>query len=331
MPEPLFLGVDLGGTKIYTALANARGKILAEVKIPTEAGGGTQHVLRRIVQTVEQVSGQSGVNVRPAFLGIGAPGPTDSKKGIVHQAPNLGWRDVPLKELLEEALGLPVVVANDANLAALGEHVFGAGQGVADLVYVTVSTGIGSGFILGGKLYSGASFGAGEVGHMTVDPDGPLCNCGNRGCLEAVASGSAMARRAREMVEKGRGQGILQAAGGKDQISAVSVSRAAAAGDREALAILAETGKWLGLGLAGVINLLNPALILLGGGAMQAGKPLWDAMEEEINKRALQALRRRVQLAPAGLGPRSGLMGAIALAIQSSEGKEETVFAFREG
>jgi len=318
MPEPSFIGVDLGGTKIYTALADHQGKILAEIKIPTEADGGVQHVLRRIGQTVEQVSAQAGAGVRPARLGIGAPGPTDSARGIVHQAPNLGWREVPLKELLEEALGLPVTVANDGNLAALGECLYGAGQGVADLIYVTVSTGIGGGFIFDGKLYAGASFAAAEIGHMTVDPDGPLCNCGNRGCLEAVASGSAMARRARELAEAGGGQRIIRAAGGKDKISALSVSRAAATGDREALAILAETGKWLGLGLANLINLLNPALILLGGGAMQAGKPLWEAMEREIKERALQASRQQVRLAPAGLGPRSGLLGAIALAIQSS-------------
>lgn len=323
MPDSFVIGVDLGGTKIYTALANDRGEILAEIKIPTEAGGGVEHVIRRIMRTVEQVEKQSGVNMRPVCLGIGAPGPADSEKGVVLQAPNLGWRDVPLQQILEKNLQMPVAVGNDANLAALGEHVFGAGKGYADLVYVTVSTGIGGGLLLGGKLYSGITFSAGEFGHMTVDPEGPVCNCGNRGCLEALASGTAMARLAGELVEKGRGRGILQVAGGKDQITARSVSLAAREGDGDALAILAVAGRWLGIGLANIINLLNPPLVLLGGGAMQAGKPLWEAMEKEIEKRALRAARRGVQIIPAGLGQRSALMGAVALAIQSSAGSRQ--------
>ena len=319
MAESFVIGVDLGGTKIYTALAKNNGELLAEVKILTEAAGGLKHVVRRIVHTVEQVKKQSGINNRLACLGIGAPGFLDPEKGTVHQAPNLGWFDVPLKKILEEALHLPVVIDNDANLAALGERIFGAAQGVDDMVYVTVGTGIGGGLVLGGKLYSGTSFSAGEIGHLTIDPDGYLCSCGNRGCLEAHASGTAIVRLARELVERGQGQGIIQVAGGKDKITAQCVSLAAATGDEEALMVLTQTGKSLGIGLANIINLLNPALILLGGGVMQAGKLFWEAMEGEINKRALLVARQQVQVIPAALGQRSGLMGAIALAIQASD------------
>ncbi|MBC7326113.1 MAG: ROK family protein, partial [Moorella sp. (in: Bacteria)] len=161
MAESLVVGVDLGGTKIYTALARETGELLAEVKIPTEAAGGVEHVLRRIVRSVREVEKQSGSCGKIVGLAVGVPGTLHPFQGIVYQAPNLGWLDVPLKGLLEEALQMPVAVDNDANLAALGEYVFGAGQRVNDLVYVTVSTGIGSGLILGGKLYTGASFGAG--------------------------------------------------------------------------------------------------------------------------------------------------------------------------
>ena len=310
------IGVDLGGTKIYTALANKEGEILAEVKIPTEANDGPEHVITRIVATVNEVLKLSGFSGKPGCLAIGAPGPLDPRRGFVYQAPNLGWRDVPLKPLLEEALHIPVVVGNDANLAALGEHVFGAVRGVDDMIYVTVSTGIGGGLILGGKLYHGASSGAGEIGHMTVEPDGPVCSCGNRGCLEALASGTAMAKRARQLVEAGSGRGIFMLAGGAmENITARVVSRAAAGGDEEALGILAGAGRALGIGLACVINLLNPSLVLLGGGATQAGRPLWQAMFEELNKRAIRSTLQQVRVMPATLGPRSGLLGAVALAI----------------
>jgi glucokinase len=319
-PENFVVGVDLGGTKIYTAAADLRGQILAEVKIPTEAAGGLERVLGRVVASVRQVEREAGAGGRAGALGIGVPGPMDPFRGVVYQAPNLGWRDVPLKELLEERLGFPVYIDNDANLAALGEHVLGAARGVDDVVYVTVSTGIGGGLILKGELYYGAFFGAGEIGHMTVDPRGPLCRCGNRGCLESLASGTAVARLAEELVEKGKGKGILKVAGSK-KITARSVSLAAAAGDPEALAILQKAGKSLGIGLANIVNLLNPALVVLGGGFMQSGPPLWQAMEEELQQRVLPAARQRVRVVPASLGPRSGLLGAVVLAAGRLTGK----------
>ena len=314
------IGVDLGGTKIYTALALPTGELLAESLVPTWAGGGLEQVLANIAATVKEVISKGGAGYHVGALGIGAPGPLDAATGLVYFAPNLNWHNVQLKDLLEAALGLPVLVDNDANLAALGEQVYGAGRGTRDMVYITVSTGVGGGLILDGQIYHGTGGAAGEVGHITVDPHGPVCSCGNQGCLEAVASGTAMARVARELVAGGGGLGILDAAGGDPgEITAITVAAAADAGDPEAKAILAEAGRFLGIGVASVINLLNPELVVLGGGAMKAGPPLWEAMEAEVQRRALAASLNRVRIVPAKLGSRVGLLGAIALAAGSLE------------
>ncbi|RKO65813.1 ROK family protein [Desulfofundulus salinus] len=319
----LVAAVDLGGTKIYTALADQSGRVLAEVMVPTRPWEGAGAVIGRIVDTVDQVLKQAGEQGPPLVLGIGAPGPLNAATGVVYQAPNLGWYDVPLKELLEERLGIPVAVDNDANLGALGEYVYGAGRGEEEMVYITVSTGIGGGLVLQGRLYHGAGYGSGEIGHMTIDPDGPRCGCGNYGCLEAMASGTAMAREARRLVESGGGRAILEAAGGDvDAITARAVARAASTGDGEARQIIESAGRALGIGVANVINLLNPALVVLGGGAMQVGPLLWETMEGEVYRRAWAPARRQVRLVPAELGGRSGLMGAVALALQKARGEK---------
>lgn len=315
------VGVDLGGTKIYTALAAADGRVLAEVKVPTGAENGLEHVVNRIVESVDQVQGAASVPAPGlAALGLGAPGPLNAAAGIIHLAPNLGWRDVPIKRILEERLSVPVLLDNDANLAALGEYRYGAGRGEENMVYITVSTGVGGALILGGRLYRGSSDSAGEIGHMTVLPDGPLCGCGNRGCLEAVASGTAIAREARELVRKGGGQKVLQESGGNPAgISAASVAAAAAAGDAGAAAIIDRAAGFLGVGIANVLNLLNPSLVLLGGGVMEIGRPVWEAVHREVRDRALEAARNRARLAPAALGGRAGVMGAVALALEGIE------------
>jgi len=319
MKDHFVTGVDLGGTKVYTAVADSKGHILAETKAPTEADKGMDFVLDKIAAMVKQVSKKAGLPEIPAYLGIGAPGPLDSQLGFIYQAPNLGWRDVPLKLLLEEALHVNVTVGNDANLAALGEFRFGDYRGTSDLIYITVSTGIGCGLILGGELYQGADYSAGEIGHLTVEPDGLLCSCGNRGCLETIASGTAIARFAKELAQQGKGTGILKAVGGSiEGITAELVSKVAASGDREALGILDKTGRTLGLGLSYIVNLLNPSLILLGGGAMKAGPPLWQAMNGELERRVIKSNMNKLKVFPATLGDRSGLLGAVACALQAS-------------
>jgi len=313
------IGVDLGGTKIYTALATEDGGVLVEIKLPTGAGKGLAHVVDRIVESVERVREAAAVPPEAVrVLALGAPGPLDTARGIIHFAPNLGWKNVPISRILEERLSLPVFLDNDANLAALGEHAFGAGRGEENMVYITVSTGIGGGLILGGKLYRGSSDGAGEVGHMTVFPGGPRCSCGNLGCLEAVASGTAIARKAGELVAGGKGRGILEAAGGDPgRITAAVVAAAASKGDPGAAAIIGEAARFLGIGIANILNLLNPSLVVLGGGVMADGGPVWENVHREVRTRALEAARIGARLAPAALGGRAGVMGAIALALGS--------------
>ncbi|GAB6273539.1 MAG: glucokinase [Peptococcaceae bacterium] len=317
MTKNSVIGIDLGGTKIYTALASLSGDIIAEVKVPTQPALGITTVRQNIVWTVDHLTSQAGLKDRVRAVGIGVPGPLNVKEGVVYQAPNLGWREVPIRQILEEALKLPVYIENDANLAAIGENLKGAGAGVKDLIYVAVGTGIGGGLILNGQIYHGAGFGAGELGHMTIEPNGRPCNCGNKGCLETLASGNAMVQKALDLVKNGRGQSFLAAVKGEPQkISPYLIAKLAAAGDKEALSVLEAAGTALGIGLANVINLLNPSLVILGGGALKVGRPYWKAMEKEVLRRALQAAWRQVRIVPAGLGDRSGLFGAIALACQ---------------
>ncbi|MGQ9496739.1 MAG: ROK family protein [Desulfotomaculales bacterium] len=310
------IGVDLGGSKIYTVLADDEGWVLNELEVPTQREEGYTAVVERIAATVREVWDTSGLPGKaPAAIGLGAPGPLDAEQGIVFLAPNLGWRDVPLRDDLQRLLGVPVYLDNDGNLAALGEHTFGAGWGARDLLYVTVSTGIGGGLILGGQVYRGTG-GAGEIGHITVLPGGPRCNCGNQGCLEAVASGTAIARDARELIEGGRGKKILELAGEAENVTTPTVAAAARAGDPEAQALLDRAARFLGIGLAAAVNLLSPELIILGGGVMKSADLLWAEMERELEARALAANYRRVRLARAALGGRAGGLGAVALALR---------------
>jgi glucokinase len=231
--------------------------------------------------------------------------------------PNLpGWHDVPLAELIREEFGLPTRLENDANAAALAEHRFGAGQGSDHMIYVTVSTGIGGGFILGGKLYAGATGAAAEIGHTTVLASGPLCGCGNRGCLEALAAGSAIAREARERVRRGVPTLIAElSCGDPENISAKLVAGAADQGDWEANAILDQAMAYLGLGMANLVNLLNPQLLVIGGGLTKMGERLFEPVRRAIDLRSFATAARAVELRQAQLGDDVGLLGAAAVAM----------------
>jgi len=341
--ETYVVGVDLGGTKIHTVLADASGNVISEKRTPTPAGGKSGAVVERIAKTITEVRAQAGVNKIKA-VGIGAAGQLDIYRGVVLRSGNLGWRDVQLLELLVVALereGLnakpagpemsvipgkkniqpgeccPIFLDNDANLAALGEYKYGAGRGAGYLVYITVSTGIGGGIVISGEIYRGSGGAAGEIGHMTVERNGPLCSCGKRGCLEALASGTAIARRARELVAEGRGQGILKYLEGAYEITAVEVGRAAANGDIEARAILDRAGSALGAGIANVINLLNPSLVILGGGVMKIYDLMQEAVIFALQENVLDVPLSHVQVVPAQLGDRAGALGAAALALDN--------------
>ncbi|HOV80564.1 MAG TPA: ROK family protein, partial [Bacillota bacterium] len=245
--------------------------------------------------------------------------PLNIAAGTIDLAPNLNWHNVPIRKILQEKLPFPVLIDNDANLAALGEHVFGAGRGEENMILITVGTGVGGGLVLGGKLYRGFSDSAGEIGHMTVYPGGPVCGCGNSGCLEAVASGTAIAREARALVMSGGGEKILAEAGGDPgRITSAHVMSAAAGGDPGAAAVITDAARFLGIGIANVLNLLNLSLVVLGGGVMEAGDLILDIVGREVGQRALKAARNGARIVKAELGGRAGVMGAVALALQTA-------------
>ncbi len=314
----LVIGIDLGGTKISTALVSGAGGIIARDYRETLAAAGPDAVIGRMLDAARQVMAEADVETaQVAAVGIGAPGPLDVAAGVVVSPPNLpGWERVPLRQLIADALTIPAFLEKDANAAAMGEHLFGAGQGARHMIYVTVSTGIGSGLILDGGLYHGATSMAGEIGHTTIVPDGPRCGCGNRGCLEALASGTAVARRARERVAQGAPTLIADLAEGEpERITAKIVALAADQGDAEARQIIAEAMNYLGIGMANLVNLFNPQLIVVGGGLANIGDALFESVRRVIEQRAFRAAAAAVRVVPAKLGDDVGVLGTAAVAL----------------
>ena len=312
------LGIDLGGTKIIAALVDRQGRILARDYRETMPADGQAAVIARMIDAACTVMEAGGVNAsQVAAVGVAAPGPIDAESGVVTAPPNLpGWKDVPLRRLMEEDLRVPTWLENDANAAALGEHRFGAGKGTRHMIYVTASTGIGGGLILDGQLYRGATGAAGEIGHITLLPKGPHCGCGNRGCLEALASGRAIAREGRERVSRGVPTLIGDLAEGDlDQISAKLVAQAAAQGDVPAREIIEEAMSYLGLGMASLVNLFNPELIVIGGGLTKMDELLFDPVRRIIARTAFRSSAEAVEVVPAQLGDDVGVLGAAAVAM----------------
>jgi glucokinase len=318
MSRQLVIGIDLGGTKISTALVDSTGEVVASDYRETLATQGQDAVIERMLAAARQAMAKAdATQQQAAAVGIGAPGPLDVRTGVVVAPPNLpGWDHVPLKQRIEERLGIATYLDNDANAAALGEHRFGAGQGTTHMIYVTVGTGIGGGLILDGRLYHGDSGIAGEIGHTTILPDGPRCGCGNRGCLEALASGTAIAREARERVARGVPTLICDLAqGDSERITARLVAEAARQGDRVAGEILSEAMEYLGIGMANLVNLFNPQVIVIGGGLANVGELLFAAARRVIDQRAFDAAAQAVRLVPAELGDNAGVLGAAAVAL----------------
>lgn len=248
-----------------------------------------------------------------------AAGPLDLARGVVTTPPNFpGWRDVPLRAMLEEALGLPVLLENDANAQAYGEYRFGAGRGAHHLLFVTVSTGIGGGIVMDGRLYHGASGAAGEVGHLPLDPDGPPCGAGHPGDLEALASGTAIARAAREALETGRCPILTRIVAEGRDADAEAVAEAAQLGDADAGVIIERAGRYLGMGLAGLVNVLNPECVVLGGGLTNIGEPYLAPAKEELARRAFPQALADVRVTVGSLGEQAGALGAVALVAERS-------------
>jgi glucokinase len=316
----LIAAVDLGGTKIRSIVADQHGNIRGADQRPTGAAEGQEAVVPRIVQSVRAASVKSGLREDELLaLGVAAPGPIDFKRGVVLSAPNLpGWHEVPLAAILSERLGRPTYLENDANAAALGEHRFGAGKGSQQMIYLTISTGIGGGLILNEQLYRGVDGTAGELGHIVVDERGPLDDCGMRGCLEAMASGTAVGRMAREAVDAGASEALRRAAK-VGELTSKEVQAAAEAGDATARAILARAAHYLAIGLANFINIFNPQLFVIGGGAARMWQDLIDPAFEEARRMAFTRPAATARLIPAALGGDSGALGVAALALERLE------------
>ena len=311
------LAIDLGGTKFVAATVSKTGEILSRQYKLTLADEGPEAVIRRMLDTVDDVIRNSDLTSSPpSSIAIAAAGAINSARGIVTSSPNLpGWHDVPLKDMVQEATGVRTTLLNDASAAALGEHAFGAGRGVNNLIYITVSTGIGGGIIIDGKLYGGACGSAGEIGHTTIDINGPHCSCGNVGCLEMLASGKAVAREAQRLISSGARTCILELAEGELQnVTAQTVSAAAQRGDATARAIIAKAAAYLGVGLVNLVNIFNPEMIIVGGGMSKMGDALLDGARKVVAERAFQLPAEAVRIVPSQLGDNAGILGATAFA-----------------
>ena len=311
--DDLILGVDLGGSKILTAVVNSQGDILSSNESTTRATEGHEAVIQSIVDSSHRVLKQAGVAISELIaIGIGAPGLSNPETGILFTSPNLpGWRNVPLKDIMQERMGKKTFVINDANAAAMGELYFGAARGARNFVYITLSTGIGGGIVIDGKIYSGAIGGAGEVGHMTIDDEGPICNCGSRGCWETLASGTALAKEARRRIKEGVRTSILEyVEGDVEKVTAQVIHSAAEQGDSLAKELIARTGYYVGVGLANVINIFNPELIVIGGGLSNIGDMLLEPAFKVAGERAYKEAFQAVRFAAAELGRNSGVLGA---------------------
>lgn len=311
MKEQYIVAIDLGGTRFRVALADSTGRLSYRKSYPTHVTDGLEAIVTRLVQAaLEAIAHCGGRHVLAA--GFAAPGPLDPRTGVILTPPNLpGWHEVPLKALLEERLQIPVFVGNDANLAALGEQRFGAGRGMENLIYLTVSTGIGAGVIADGRLLLGRDGLAGEAGHMSL-AEGPRCNCGNYGCLETLSSGTAIARMARERMEAGERSSIARFAGG--ETTAEAVEAAARAGDVLAQSVMATAARYLGIGVVNLMHLFNPQAVIIGGGVSQAGELIFGPVRRIIAERAMPNFRK-TEIIPAALGDDVGLYGAAALAL----------------
>jgi glucokinase len=318
-PMSLTIGVDVGGTKVAAGAIDEHGRIVEKVRRATPSASPEQTALV-IAEAVTELLGRH----QAGAVGVGAAGWVDESAGSVLFAPNLAWRDEPLRAKLEELINLPVLVENDANASAWAEVKYGAGIGKAHVVFISVGTGIGAGFVLDGKLYRGRWGMAGEPGHVQVVPDGRLCGCGDRGCWEQYASGSALAAEARDFVRRSPGAAVrlLALAGGSaEDIGGLHVTKAAREGDPAALRCFGIVGAWLGQGLADLSALLDPGCFIIGGGVCEAGELLLGPARAAYEKGLTGGrYRPRAEIRLAALGADAGMVGAADLARASRVG-----------
>jgi glucokinase len=316
------VGIDLGGTNIVAGTVSEDGnEIHGVVSEPTRVEGGPDAVVDRIIR-LARASMESVPRTSIAGVGIGSPGPLNTKTGIVLLTPNLGWVNMPLRDRVSAGLGMPATLDNDANCAVFGEWWRGAARGVDHVVGLTIGTGIGGGIVLNGDVYRGASDIAGEVGHMTIDSTGRRCKCGNYGCLEAYASGPAIAARAIEGIEAGADSSLPQyVKNDLTQITAQVVYEAAHDGDDFALEVVRDTVKFLGAGVASLINIFNPQVVVICGGVTLAGDKLFVPLRSEVKRRAFKPAVEVCRILPGELPGTAGVYGAAAVFAKMTWGK----------
>lgn len=316
MENRYVIGIDLGGTKICGAVASFEGDIVSKYTIPTKAEDGEEAVLERIITVIEKIIEESTVDKdKIVSIGIGSPGPLDAKEGKILTTPNLPFKNFNIVKPIKDKFNIPVYLDNDANAAAIGEYVFGAGKGTNNMVFITVSTGIGGGAVLNGKIYRGNTCNALEIGHSTIDKDGPRCNCGNYGCAEALASGTAIARFAREAVEIGQTTSLSS----YEKITSYEVFKEAEKGDSVAVNILNKSLNYLGICVANVITSFDPEMVIIGGGVSKGGAIVFDKIKAVVQERCFKAMWENTKIVPAALGTDAGVIGAVALAIMESK------------
>ncbi len=311
------IGIDVGGTNVKIALVDDNGKIIYSNSVPTYAKMGYEYTVNNIKQAIKDLMKET--NTTPSDIeGIGFdfPGQVDCKTGVVKLAPNIpGWVNVPIAQMIEDEFHIPTRIDNDVRCAALGELKFGAGRGCENFICITVGTGIGSGIVINGKVVRGATNAAGELGHIKLQMNGgPICGCGDTGCLEAFASGPAIVAMAQEYIKGGKSTKFREMAaveGG--EITPYMVAKAAEEGDPVAKRIFEIIGEYIGIGLTSVINLLNPERVIIGGGVAESGELLLGPIRKTIKERAMVVAGNAVEIVPAQLGNSAGVIGASML------------------
>ncbi|MCJ7823908.1 MAG: ROK family protein, partial [Anaerolineales bacterium] len=311
------IAVDFGGTYIRAAFfPSLLPPPTSQNKTATLASEGPESVISRLIQAIESQIPKDSVDLR---IGIGAPGPLDPRNGVILSSPNLaGWTNIPLRDRLSEHFGVPVFLGNDANVAALGEWRFGAGQGTENMIYLTISTGIGGGVIADGRLLLGARGLAGELGHLTIESNGPTCGCGIKGHIEAVAAGPAIARNATAQLDAGKLSALNETLNAQGSITSVDIGKAAQAGDELAISVIEDAGLHIGHHLANLAHAFNPEVFILGGGVSLLGDLLFEPIRRSLREHIMDpAYLDGLRVLPAALGDDAGLVGAMVLASQS--------------
>lgn len=317
MQEQYVVGMDLGGTNVRAAVVDSHGNRIGDAKCSSKAMEGLTTTIEQIVKAAESAISESGVSLDCiAGIGMGVPGTVKSHEGIVIWSPNfINWDNVQIGEPITRATGLPVVLGNDADVAAFGEYTYGAGQGAQIMVMLTLGTGVGSGMVIGGKNYTGSSGVAPEMGHQIIDPNGPRCGCGRFGCLEAFAGRDPICYRAASKAHKGRATSLLEKSNHDLRyITPSMIAEAATEGDEISLETLEEVGFYLGIGISNIINMLNPDKIVIGGGVSNAGDLLFDPIRRTIEVNSIYSALKACTLVQAQLMDDAGIMGGAALA-----------------